>query len=146
MYSSFRPRNRYSNVVIFSELAFTANTKADGGVGGAVLTTLPLNWSVGSAAVASFLLKSYATSLTGSLLSLCVVASSRFELSSRLLRKSWFPQQPPVPVHLSLLSLLLAILLPSVTQARSTPVRAYEIGMRRLLPNNAGKTHFISVI
>ena len=82
----------------------------------------------------------------GSLLSLCVVASSRFELSGRLLCKSWFPQQPPVPVHPSLLSLLLAILLPSVTQARSTPVKACEIGMTRLVPNNAGKTHFLGVI
>ena len=71
MYSSFCPRNRYGNVVIFSELAFTANTKADDGVGGAVLTTLPLNWSVGSAAVVSGLLKSYTTSLTHPLLSSC---------------------------------------------------------------------------
>ena len=71
VYSSSRPRNRGGHVVVLSKLAFTTDAEAHGGIGGNMLMTLPLNWSVGSAVVVSGLLKSHTTSLTRLLLSSC---------------------------------------------------------------------------
>ena len=76
VYSSSRPRNRGGHVVVLSKLAFTTDAEAHGGIGGNMLMTLPLNWSVGSAVVVSGLLKSHTTSLTRPLLSSCCGQSS----------------------------------------------------------------------